>query len=337
MTVIKVFLLVPVALITQSEISSVSAVSDRNRFIRNRESTIDPTGIKEEALSTDVGSEFQDIVSRELTIYDQGNFRGESNQGDNQEMEHYIDESFDYGSKKGVYYYGKKGGSAIGGITRNQKVDDGMASSIDEARNNVYGREPIFKCEGGVPSEFKMKFTGGDCDGSANHQPCSSCCIDEKEIGDGARIVVSDECFKEIHFDEEVKKGDPFNINADKCFKETIAVKVMTKDFYGDWVVAQIVKFLPSCEKPIYVGDIFGAVEIADWIITDDHCVSDQASKRSKKGGCYYGKKGGYGSTPVDCTPSCRRKIDSYQNGKNLDVPSLISPPDNNYAANSTA
>ncbi len=124
--------------------------------------------------------------------------------------------------------------------------------------------EPI-KCEGGFPHAFKMKFTGGDCDDSDNHQ--TYWCTDHKEIGDWARIIVGDEAFKEIYFEGDVKKGHEFEFKTDKAFKEMIAVKVMTKDYYGQWVVAQIVKFLPTCEKPLYLGDIFGAVEVAGWKI----------------------------------------------------------------------
>jgi hypothetical protein len=126
------------------------------------------------------------------------------------------------------------------------------------------GEQPPSECRcTDCPYAYKFKFTGGTCDDSENSQ--KFWCSDKDSISDWARIVVTDHKEKHVYFEEDLQIGQLFEIESSHKFLEYTVFKIMVKHSSSKWSVAQIVKFNTSCEKPLFLEDTFGAIEIYGW------------------------------------------------------------------------
>lgn len=112
------------------------------------------------------------------------------------------------------------------------------------------------------PYAYKFKYTGGTCDDSENSQ--KFWCSDKESISDWVRIVVTDHKEKYVFFEGDVEVGQLFEIESKHKFPEYTVFKTMVKDSHG-WSVAQVVKFNTSCEKPLFLEDTFGAIQVYGW------------------------------------------------------------------------
>jgi hypothetical protein len=124
------------------------------------------------------------------------------------------------------------------------------------------------KCTG-CPSRLSLRFTGGSCNESSNHQTIQ--CSDFNAITDNVYIIISDDTFQTTYFKGEVSLGDEFesvmNNNQITKYEKTV-VKVMVPDpmsSYSEMKVAQIIKFGSNCVEPLFVDDVYGALEITGW------------------------------------------------------------------------
>mmetsp|Transcript_394 Transcript_394/g.611 ORF Transcript_394/g.611 Transcript_394/m.611 type:complete len:286 (+) Transcript_394:496-1353(+) len=109
------------------------------------------------------------------------------------------------------------------------------------------------------PKSFLFKLIGSTCEESNNSQDIY--CSDKAPILDPVHVVITDGHFKHVFFEGEVKKGSIFEVIAGhSSFKTDLVVKII----HGG-NIAQIIKFHTSCNKPIFLGDIFGSIEIAGW------------------------------------------------------------------------
>jgi hypothetical protein len=112
------------------------------------------------------------------------------------------------------------------------------------------------------PYAYKFKFTGASCEDSENSQ--KFWCEDKESISDWARIIVTDHKHKHVYFEGDVEVGKFFEIESRHKFDEYAVFKIMLKHS-SKWSVAQIVKFDTSCEKPLFLEDKFGAIEVYGW------------------------------------------------------------------------
>ena len=107
------------------------------------------------------------------------------------------------------------------------------------------------------PNTFIFKFNCKTCLQSTNSQDIL--CTDNAPIPDSARILITDT--KHVFFEGEVSRGDIFEVEAGEAsFKTDIVVKVIQNDH-----VIQIMKFHASCDKPIFLGDVFGSLQVVGW------------------------------------------------------------------------
>lgn len=109
------------------------------------------------------------------------------------------------------------------------------------------------------PKIFLFKFRGGKCDKSRNSQNIK--CSDKLPIGSSAQVIVSDSYQKTIFFDQHLKKNSVFEVHAGSgSFKEGLIVKIIVEN-----EIAQIMQFHSGCVEPIYLGDVFGSIEVVGW------------------------------------------------------------------------
>ena len=121
----------------------------------------------------------------------------------------------------------------------------------------------------GCPSILSLKFAGGTCDQSSNHQTIQ--CSDKTPIVDRAYIVMSDDKFETKYFEGEVSVGDKFEAvisgTSHTKYRQSV-IKVMVDDMESSnsaMKLAQIVKFHSSCVEPLFIGDTYGSLEITGW------------------------------------------------------------------------
>ena len=124
------------------------------------------------------------------------------------------------------------------------------------------------KCTG-CPSRLTLRFTGGSCNQSSNHQTIQ--CSDKATIPTNAYIIISDDAFEATFFQGEVSLGNEFeaviNDNWSNNHEKTV-VRVMVMDTespYSEMKLAQIIKFSSNCIEPLSVDDIYGALDITGW------------------------------------------------------------------------
>ena len=109
------------------------------------------------------------------------------------------------------------------------------------------------------PKTFLFKFDGGKCAKSENSQDIQ--CSDKLPIGNSAHVIVTDNNLKTIFFEQTLEKHSVFEVNAGSgTFKEGMVVKVLV-----DNEIAQILRFHTSCIKPIFLGDVFGSIQVTGW------------------------------------------------------------------------
>ncbi len=109
------------------------------------------------------------------------------------------------------------------------------------------------------PKSYLFKFISKTCEESRNSQDIH--CTDKAPIFDPSSIVITDDQFKHIFFEGEVRRGSIFEVIAGhSSFKTDLVVKVI----HGG-NIAQIIKFHASCNKPIFLGDSFGSIEVVGW------------------------------------------------------------------------
>jgi hypothetical protein len=109
------------------------------------------------------------------------------------------------------------------------------------------------------PKSFLFKFSGGTCDQSSNSQDIY--CTDKAAISDSVQIVITDSHFKYIFFDGKVNRGNIFEVTPSHgSFATDMVVKIII-----DSDIVQIIKFHSSCSEPIFLTDVFGAIEIVGW------------------------------------------------------------------------
>mmetsp|Transcript_1667 Transcript_1667/g.3054 ORF Transcript_1667/g.3054 Transcript_1667/m.3054 type:complete len:847 (-) Transcript_1667:240-2780(-) len=156
---------------------------------------------------------------------------------------------------------------ASGPVTLNGEVFaenlSGVSCDATDSLEIGVGEQPPAECRCiDCPYAYKFKFTGATCDDSENSQ--EFWCSDEKDISDWARIIVTDHKGKHVFFEGDVEVGQFFDIELKHKFPEDTTFKIMVDDS-SKWHVAQIVKFNTSCEKPLFLEDTFGAIEVYGW------------------------------------------------------------------------
>lgn len=80
--------------------------------------------------------------------------------------------------------------------------------------------------------------------------------------------MVTNKDSSKTFFEGNVKIGQYFEVNGDRDdFNGFTIFKIMFKDSKtSDWKLSQAVKFDTSCEKPLFLGDTFGSIEVTGWV-----------------------------------------------------------------------
>jgi hypothetical protein len=120
-------------------------------------------------------------------------------------------------------------------------------------------------CEDGKLQSLTVRYSGKSCSYSSNSQDDDYCSGDPKGASP-VRIIATDKNGYKEYFDGEVEVGDTFDIdslNAGKSYLDSwVRVKVYSK---SSGKLLQSIKFRTDCCEPLYIGDVFGSVEITGY------------------------------------------------------------------------
>jgi len=123
-------------------------------------------------------------------------------------------------------------------------------------------------CDDGKPRLLLMRYTGNDCDDSANDQGDKFKC---KQSGGAlpatAYLVASQDsdCSTDVYFSGEVTIGDEYVIDAGVLGESKLKAKTYICILDGPGgTVLQHVEMHTSCSAPLFIGDGFGGSTVVD-------------------------------------------------------------------------
>ena len=92
-------------------------------------------------------------------------------------------------------------------------------------------------------------------------------CTDECDgVDDTAEVIITDKKDEEVYYSGTVSVDDTITIAPSSGkVDSTINIKI----FNADGAIAQIISLHSSCSKPIFTGDVFGALTLTGWTNSD--------------------------------------------------------------------
>ena len=143
----------------------------------------------------------------------------------------------------------------------------------------------IFSADGALctkrPTEISLRYNGGDCTQSMNTQdPGKISCSGDAGTVEPVRIVVSKPDGKNVSLDTggaNVAIGDVVTATAATAGRSELDSDSLARIFDGAGNLLQEVRFHTSCSQDLRVGDVFGGVEVAGFVNSEQGVVQTGA------------------------------------------------------------
>ncbi|MEZ5980415.1 MAG: hypothetical protein R3F34_19685 [Planctomycetota bacterium] len=121
-------------------------------------------------------------------------------------------------------------------------------------------------CEVGKAARLGLRYTGNDCSASDNDQEASKWFCDGDPSGATAVRVVVYLHAGQVYADQIVSPGDIVVADAAVLGLHNLKANTFVDVFDLDGTLLQQIGFHTSCSQPLAVGDVFGSIEIVEFV-----------------------------------------------------------------------